>query len=187
MNRAALNTYIDTNVTNKTVADSLTPLDEGNALKAVADYVDQENLLDEKTLNKIIEITGNSEDSYTSEKAVVDYVASQVSGIQPYKKYVALLSQSGTSDPVVTTLLENTLSAIIVWTRISVGVYNGTLTGEFTNLRTWCSITPISVSGDWSLYPNDSNIVQIKTWNNGSNAFADSFLNETSIEIRVYN
>lgn len=44
MNRTQLNTYIDNNVTNKTVADSLTPTDEGNALKAVADYIDQEIL-----------------------------------------------------------------------------------------------------------------------------------------------
>ncbi len=42
MNRQELNTHIDTNVTNKTEPNSLTPTDEGNALKAVADYVDQE-------------------------------------------------------------------------------------------------------------------------------------------------
>ncbi len=41
MTRAELNTYIDENITDKTVANSLTPEDEGNALKAVADYVDR--------------------------------------------------------------------------------------------------------------------------------------------------
>lgn len=42
MTREELNTYIDENVTDKTAPDSLSPTDEGNALKAVADYVDQQ-------------------------------------------------------------------------------------------------------------------------------------------------
>ena len=44
MDRATLNTYIDTNITNKTTVGSLTPTNEGDALKAVADYIDQEIL-----------------------------------------------------------------------------------------------------------------------------------------------
>ena len=42
MDRATLNIYIDTNITNKTTVGSLTPINEGDALKAVADYIDQE-------------------------------------------------------------------------------------------------------------------------------------------------
>lgn len=41
MTREELNAYIDENVTNKTEINSLSPTDEGGALKAVADYVDQ--------------------------------------------------------------------------------------------------------------------------------------------------
>lgn len=44
MTRAELNTHIDTNITNKTAVNSLTPTNEGNALKEVADYIDQEIL-----------------------------------------------------------------------------------------------------------------------------------------------
>lgn len=42
MTRTELNTLIDTTITNKTAPNSITPQNEGDALKAVADYVDQE-------------------------------------------------------------------------------------------------------------------------------------------------
>ena len=42
MTRPELNTLIDTTITNKTAPNSITPQNEGDALKAVADYVDQE-------------------------------------------------------------------------------------------------------------------------------------------------
>lgn len=56
-----------------------------------------------------------------------------------YKSYVALLEQSGTSDPVVT-VLENSIGDI-VWTRLAAGEFNGTLANTFTADKTWCSIT----------------------------------------------
>lgn len=43
MTRAELNDYIDTNISDKTADNSLSPTDEGNALKEVADYTDQQN------------------------------------------------------------------------------------------------------------------------------------------------
>jgi hypothetical protein len=49
------------------------------------------------------------------------------------KRYVALLSQSGTDAPVAT-VLENSLGGAIVWTRTDVGEYRGTLTGAFPTL-----------------------------------------------------
>lgn len=125
----------------------------------------------------------NSNFKYPTEQAVKTYVDNK----QPYKKYVALISQTGVSDPVVTTLLENTLSNVIVWTRTSAGLYYGTLTGEFTNLKTWCMICPISTNGVWSLYPVNDNQVQLKTWEITTQTNVDGYLNETSIEIRVYN
>jgi len=47
-----------------------------------------------------------------------------------YLKYVALLTQSGTSAPTAT-VLENTLGGTVVWSYLSVGQYVGTLTGAF--------------------------------------------------------
>lgn len=61
MTRAELNTYIDTNITDKTAIDSLTPTDEGNALKEVADYVDQEILIVQpKYISYVAEVNYNS-------------------------------------------------------------------------------------------------------------------------------
>src|SRR3972149_1660231 len=49
--------------------------------------------------------------------------------------YVASITQAGTDDPVAT-VIKSTLSAAIVWTRTSSGVYLGTLTGAFVAGKT---------------------------------------------------
>lgn len=84
MTRAQLNTYIDTNITNKTAVNSLTPVDEGNALREVANYVDQQDALNELLANKSIDVTtdGASDTKYPSVKAVKTYVDANVGGIQ---------------------------------------------------------------------------------------------------------
>lgn len=50
MTRLELNNYVDSQVTNKTTANSLTPTNEGNAIKKVADYVDEQSALKEDKL-----------------------------------------------------------------------------------------------------------------------------------------
>jgi hypothetical protein len=47
--------------------------------------------------------------------------------------YKAILTQTGTADPVAT-ILENTLKTNVIWTRNAVGAYSGTLEGgEFND------------------------------------------------------
>ena len=84
MTRSQLNTYIDTNITNKTAVNSLTPVDEGNALREVANYVDQQDALNELLANKSTNVTtdGASDTKYPSVKAVKTYVDANVGGIQ---------------------------------------------------------------------------------------------------------
>lgn len=109
MTREELDQIVDTNVTNKTEPLSLTPQQEGLAIKKVADYVDdnkqdlsqksQDISVDaesedkypsvkavvdysEKIENKKQEVTGESEDFYLSEKAVVNYVDTQLTPIE---------------------------------------------------------------------------------------------------------
>lgn len=55
------------------------------------------------------------------------------------KRYVALLIQSGTTDPIAT-VLENSLGGTPVWTRSSDGAYHCTLNGAFTSDKTICQI-----------------------------------------------
>jgi len=54
-----------------------------------------------------------------------------------YLKYVALLSQDGTSAPTAT-VLENTLGGTVVWSYSDVGVYIATLANTFTDGKTVC-------------------------------------------------
>jgi hypothetical protein len=64
-----------------------------------------------------------------------------------YKKYVALISQSGAADPTVI-VLENTLGGDIVWTTESAGRYVGTLAGAFPLNKTVCFATTGSNYGN---------------------------------------
>ena len=103
-----------------------------------------------------------------------------------YLKYVALLAQSGTNDPVAT-VLENTIGAI-VWSRDSTGSYRATLANGFLWSTTWVSATlgyndnPVAIF--WSCENN--NVVSITVFN-GPPVSADPVDDWTaSIEIRVY-
>lgn len=83
-------------------------------------------------------------------------------------------------------MLDNSLGGTIVWTRTAPGSYTGTLSGAFTNLKTWTIIggnynTPSSFL---RLNRVDNNSVSIVTESGG---VSDNVLENTSIEIRVYN
>lgn len=103
-----------------------------------------------------------------------------------YKVYKALISQSSTSAPTVI-VLQNTLSAAIVWTRDGAGVYLGTLVGAFTADKTFLH-QPSQNNSNMSivLLRNDSDTVEIDTFDN-TNTLADGLLNKNSICIEVYN
>lgn len=98
-----------------------------------------------------------------------------------YKRYVALLSQSGTDAPVAT-VLENTLGGTVVWTRNDVGDYTGTLAGAFTVGKTFVVVAPIN--GFININKDlDSILIQIIEQ---TLVLSDEYLNLTAIEIRVY-
>ncbi len=58
------------------------------------------------------------------------------------KKYVALLTQTGTNAPTAT-VLDNTLGGTLVWSYDGVGTYIGTLTGAFTLDKTSVMISGV--------------------------------------------
>lgn len=105
-------------------------------------------------------------------------------------RYTALISQSGTSDPVVS-IIENTIGTI-VWTRSGVGAYLGTLTGAFPSTKTIALCTTATFGG--SVYPTlvtigrqDNNsvfVVTRRTDSVGTNV--DTQLSNSSIKIEVY-
>ncbi len=108
----------------------------------------------------------------------------------PYKVYVALVSQTGTSAPTIT-VLQNTLSGTPVWSRYSAGIYRATLTGEFTVGKTIILSTMgynSTVSGTIQMTANGgfgADFIQLITFNR-SWIETDSVAANVSIEIRVY-
>ena len=114
------------------------------------------------------------------------------SSARPYKVYTALLTQGGTGAPTAT-VLENTLGGTVVWSRISEGVYVGTLANGFSltlsKVRIFISggEPHLNTTGFYNALPNNINSVQVNT-KNTSGSLADSLMSAgATIEIRVYN
>ena len=91
-----------------------------------------------------------------------------------YQKYVAILSQTGTDDPVAT-VLENTIGDI-VWTRTGIGSYFGTLNGAFPSNSTF--VLGQNTTSGISFYRDSDDAVRISAGKEG--------LFNYSVEIRVY-
>ena len=110
-----------------------------------------------------------------------------VSDILPtYTKYIALISQTSTSAPTVIEL-ENTIGPI-VWTRISTGVYYGTLTGGFTVGKTYTILSNTVKDNQAVISLLTANTISIETLEvkHPAGAHHDGFLNNNTLEIRVY-
>jgi hypothetical protein len=104
-----------------------------------------------------------------------------------YKSYVALISQEGESNPTVE-ILHNTIGDI-VWTRIGVGTYLGTLNGAFPVSKTFTFCQNSRAGTDFSilytLSRNTDNTVEFDSYSSPGNG-ADEASYYVSIEIRVY-
>lgn len=106
--------------------------------------------------------------------------------VQPYKKYVANLTQSGTSAPTAIEF-ENTLGVTITYSYNSAGDYTLTASASiFTEFYTWMIINAsanfIKIA---SIRWIDDVTINIKTFD--TSALNDGILEDTAIEIRVYN
>lgn len=104
-----------------------------------------------------------------------------------YLKYVASLNQTGTNAPTVT-ILENTLGNI-VWTRVGVGSYLGTLAGAFpvTNRVWFAKVNPQQTTSRYNIVLNyaTANTIQLLAFFNDNVTPIDD-IQQASIEIRVY-
>lgn len=109
-----------------------------------------------------------------------------------YEVYSALLTQSGTSAPTAT-VLENTLGGTVVWSYVTTGTYDATLSGAFTADKTALFTSPIvnADNGD-NILPilkrSSGNVVRLTGQNMSQSAnMGDSELDvQATIEIRVY-
>lgn len=98
------------------------------------------------------------------------------------KEYRALISQTGTSAPSLIEF-ENSIGAI-VWTRIAVGKYMGTLTSAFTINKVECYCgTPMVDDRVYNFYRKSANAVELYTYEAG--VFADAIIDNLSIKITI--
>lgn len=133
-------------------------------------------------------VTGTDDAKYVTAKAIKDALIP--SGI---KRYVALLTQSGTDAPVAT-ILENTLGRTVDWSYEGTGLYYGTpSTGSWDMAKTAILIgTRYITSGVARLVMvvNQGPVIEIDTgvtdFGGGAVVPADGLLGATTIEIRVY-
>jgi hypothetical protein len=102
------------------------------------------------------------------------------------KRYVALLTQTGTDAPVAI-VLENSLGGVLVWSYGGVGIYDATLVGAFAADKTFL----ILPSGSTDSGPGDGSGLGLSRISNDvvrllSRAGDSDMSTNTSIEIRVY-
>lgn len=112
------------------------------------------------------------------------------------KVYRALLTQTGTDNPVAT-VLENTLGGEVVWTYADAGLYTGTREGAFTASKTW--LPPVNASQtldgaasfvETSFFRRDADEVRLQTAQIdaglGTQTLNNNLLNNAYVEILVY-
>lgn len=107
-----------------------------------------------------------------------------LSGTAQFKVYRANLTQTGTSIPTAD-IFENSLSAAPTFTRAGAGDYKMTLTGEWTDNKTFIVINNYVKTGFVQCHRSNANDIIIQTFNTSFVA-SDAVLDDTSIEIRVY-
>lgn len=114
--------------------------------------------------------------------------------IEPYIKYVALVSQGGVEAPTVI-VLENTLGVVPVFSRDDVGRYKLTSAGAFTANKTTVSNGTIGFTGESVIKPlftvdsfGDVDNIYLQTVNLAGVGIPsiDDVLSNILIEIRVY-
>jgi hypothetical protein len=127
-------------------------------------------------------------------ESIVDYVCNNQPTVPAYKVYTALLTQTAGDIPTnpIVTVLENTIGNII-WTRVNAGQYVGTLSGAFVSAKTALFIQKsVGLAKNSFPYPKDlwieyTNTNTITIYTTDDTFLIDGVLNNTTIEIRVYN
>lgn len=126
--------------------------------------------------------TTNSQ-KYTKYPVYAIKAGDVINTLPTYKIYTALLTQASTLPPTAI-VLENTLSGNIVWTYNTAGFYVGTLIGAFTANKTACIISGIYMGSSQAIR-KDNDTIHVFT--NNTLGGVDTKLDETTIQIKVYN
>jgi hypothetical protein len=123
------------------------------------------------------------DDGYLAGAISVADFAAQVGST--YKVYTALLTQSGTSNPVAT-VLENTTGLTLTWGRSIAGTYSSSLFSTSLVVTVIVGNTFENIVTSYNIgNAGASNYIGIVT-KDVTGVLTDSKLNKTFIEIRVY-
>lgn len=134
------------------------------------------------SLNQLIFVTA---DNIEHLQSLVDAGLAQPI-ISPAKRYIALVTQSGSNNPTAI-VLRNTLSDAPTWARSAEGIYTVTLTGEFTANKTFSRAKVVALKtgnefqGD--LDRTSANVLTLKVYDFGG-SLVDGFA--ATVEIEVY-
>lgn len=122
--------------------------------------------------------------------SVVKYKLPAGGASLPYTTYVALLNQNGTSAPTATVLQNNT-GLTITWSRISNGLYKGTVSTPFADQDHQAVFVGSTNSGAGNQVKSaisdfsGQNHVLLETFIAGT-GYTDDLLLNTAIEIKIY-
>ncbi len=167
-------------------------------LNQIRDYADSVNLFlaDTVTMGTAMIVSGNDTGVIRVETDTVRLkglfkFTNQPYCCRPYRSYVAIVTQSGTSAPTAT-VLENQLGGTVVFTYLGVGQYAMTLVGAFPINKSYCVQHQMAGSEDnadtkFLLYckRNSDDAFLLETLDDSA-ANTNALLKEQFIEIRVY-
>jgi len=112
-------------------------------------------------------------------------ITPQINGITTQSGgYVTLITQVGTDAPTVNEFA-NTIGQI-TWTRTSQGKYLGTPVTPFVKITTFVTIGSVQHDHLTSTYINTDGNVVIETTNTSNHQHTDGILNNSPLEIRIY-
>jgi len=175
--------------------DSLVELNSSNVqIKKEKTDVDSYNIIDENgqsvlkaSLDQISDVNGNAYTSSDFDVFRYEQVGAQnttdVSAVKP-KVYKALLTQISTNAPTAI-VLENTIGDI-VWDYSDEGEYSGTLSGAFTDDKTFINIGKNSAMYSYIAAVGDDSTVFAGSLNALTEAAVNGGLSGTPILIEVY-
>lgn len=142
----------------------------------------------EKTIPSLKNSTIELKISGVDSTMVVEKFAAEIASVAPYKVYTALLTQTGTNNPVAN-VLYNTVGTVTV-SRTSTGAYNIECPdfNFFTlNKTAICAVPTNTNIYRYTIRPINPTNVELRTFNDASLIPIDDLLSNTMIEIRVYN
>jgi hypothetical protein len=129
-------------------------------------------------------VGSDAEDSNITKNYRIGDLKSSVCG---YKEYVIKLSQSGTNDPVITELQNNT-GLTITWARNGDGVYDGTPDINFDMTKIWVQVTGgTSEATTLHLKYVNASVIRLMNMALDGDPTPQDGLDNGFLELRIYN